>query len=512
MKQNNLTSSSNKLIFKNTILLYFRLLITISIALYTSRVVLDVLGVDDFGLYNVVGGTVAIFSFFSASLQSATQRFLMFELGKKNTKSYNKIFNANIQIYIIIAVLVFILAETIGLWYFSNKAKIPIESYNTFLAVYQISIISYCVSILRIPYVSGIIAEEKMNFYAYISIFESLVKLFFVVLLVFTTFDKIIFYSSTILLNVILINFIYFFYCNTKKYELYSLDFKFNLVTVKPIVFFSGWRTLGATSQMIEQNGIILLINYFFSASTNASYAIATQVNVAIGNLIHSFQQAYYPQITKRYASGDSEGLQSLILISGKLSFFLICFIALPILLNTEYLLNLWLKDIPFYSVGFTQLIVICSIIEVFSAPLWMLILSTGKIAKYQIYLSFITLILFLVGWILIINGYNPYSILIIKILSSILILIYRFLLLKYYYTIRIKNYLIKSVLIPLSTFLLTFYFIHLLTKTKYDLESLIYSIVLELVFFPIVIYFTLSRSQKIKLKDIILDKIYKNN
>lgn len=481
------------------------------IALYTSRIVLNILGIEDFGLYNVVGGMVAIFSFFSASMQSASQRFLMFDLGQNNYLKFNKTFNANVQLYIIIGLLVFVLAETLGLWYFTNKAKIPENKLDIFLIIYHISICSYCFSILRIPYSSGIIAQEKMNFYAYTAIFESVLKLVFVFLLMSTDYNKIIYYASTILIITLIINLLYFIYCSLDKKKLYKLSLIFDKETIKPIISFSGWRMLGSTSQMIEQNGIVLLINYFFNATANASYAIATQVNIAINNLVSSFQQAFYPQITKRYADNNFQELYSLVLNSGKISFYLLAVISIPFLLNIEYILFIWLNKVPDYSILFTLLIIACSLIDVFSTPLWMLILSTGKIAKYQIYLSVITLLMFLVTWIFIFYGFSPSLILIVKAISSVMILNYRYYLLKYYYKIHVRGYLINSVLKPLLLFLFVLFIIYNITLSLVGFEKLVITLFSELILFPISIYLLLSSSQKLFLKNLVKQKLNRN-
>ena len=481
------------------------------IALYTSRVVLDVLGVEDFGLYNVVGGMVALFSFFSASMQTATQRFLMFDLGQNNFLNFNKTFNANIQLYLIISLLVFVLAETFGLWYFTNKAKIPENSLQIFIVVFHISVVSYCFSILRIPYVSGIIAQEKMNLYAYASIFESFLKLIFVFLLITTTHNKIIYYASTILIITLLTNLFYLIYCSYDKRKLYKISLTFEKETIKPIIGFSGWRMLGSTSQMIEQSGIVLLINYFFNATANASYAIATQVNVAVRNLVFSFQQAFYPQITKRYANNNFQQLYSLILLSGKISFYLLAIISIPFLLNVEYILFIWLNKVPEYSILFTLLIIGCSLIDAFSAPLWMLILSTGKIAKYQIYLSAITLSMFIVTWVFVMYGYNPGIILIVKAITSIIILNYRYFLLKYYYKLHIKGYLSNSVVKPVILFLIILFIIYNITLHLNGFEKLIITLFAELVLFPISIYLLLSSTQKVFLKNLFNQKFNRN-
>ncbi len=507
-----MSNTSNKLIFTNTLILYFRLFITLSISLYTSRVVLDVLGVEDFGLYNVIGGTVAIFSFFSASMQSATQRFLMFDLGKQDYLKYNKTFNANIFLYFFIAIVIFILSETIGLWYITNKAKIPADRLELFLFIYHVSIISYCLSIIRIPYSSGVVAQEKMKFFAYTAIFESILKLGFVILLIYTSFNKLIYYSLSILITTVLVNIIYIIFCSYDENKLYKFSSRIDIETMKPIIGFSGWRILGSSSQMIEQSGIILVINYFFNATANASYAIANQVNVAVNNLVFSFQQAYYPQITKRYADNKTSDLYTLILFSGKISFFLLSFVCIPILLNIEYILTLWLNKTPNYSIDFIRLIIICSLIDVFSAPLWMLILSTGKIKKYQIFLSIITLSMFLVSWLLVIKGFDPTVLLFIKIVGAIFILCYRYFLLKYYYKLHIKTYLTKSVLLPFLGFLLTYALIYSISNSYIGMTKLVLVLIIESIIYPTVFYFSLSTMHKVSVKKIIYNKLKLTN
>jgi len=317
-----MNSENNKRIAKNTLFLYFRMFLSMGVALYTSRIILDALGIEDYGLYNVVGGTVGMFTFFSASMQSATQRFLAFELGKNNKENYNKVFNVNLVLYFLISILILILAETVGLWYITNKLNVPEGRENVVNIIYQVSILTTCISILRIPYTAGIVSQEKMSFFAYISILESILKLVIVYLIVNTKSDKLILYSVLILFVTVIINIVYIYYCSRDRESLY----RFSLSNDKSIYFsilsFSSWRLLGASSQMAEHEGVNLSLNFFYGTIVNAANGIAHQVNIAVSSLVTSFQQAFQPQITKSYANQDWVYLDKIARTSAKLSFF----------------------------------------------------------------------------------------------------------------------------------------------------------------------------------------------
>lgn len=488
---------NNQRLAKNTLLLYFRMLLTMGVSLYTSRIVLDVMGIDDYGLYNVIGGAVGLFTFFSASMQSATQRFLSFEIGRNQKDKYNQVFNCNVILYLAIAIIILFFSETIGLWYVNNKLNVPIGREGVVNIVYQLSIYAMIIAILRIPYAAGIISQEKMSFFAYTSILESVLKLLMVYILAKSNFDKLILYCFLILILTLIVNVIYFVYCTKDKNSLYKLTFCRDKKIYISLLSFTGWRFLGASAQITEKEGVNLLLNSFFNVAINAANGIAWQVNIAVSSLVSSFQQAYQPQITKYYANDEKTYLKLIVLTSAKFSFILLSFFVLPFILNMEFILEIWLKEVPLFTAEFCNLILISTLIDTFSAPLWMLILATGKISKYQIYLSIIIISSFLFEYLFLTFGYSPSSVLYVRIVCAIVILFYRILLLKYYYRISIDSFINNIVLKSTMLFTITTLFIYFIINPYHGIIKLAFSILLEALIYPLLIYFLLFNQKE---------------
>lgn len=378
-------SANNKRIAKNTLMLYIRMFLTMGVSLYTSRIVLQALGVEDFGIYNVVGGIITILGFVSNSLSGATSRFITFALGKKDKSEVEKVFRCAITVHYIMAITALVLAETIGLWFVSNKLVIPPEREIAAFWVYQCSVVTFLIFIISVPYNALIIAHERMNAFAYISIFEALAKLAVAILLLWwLNSDHLILYAILTLIIQISSRILYTVYCN-KHFSESSARWLWDKALSRKIAVYACWTMNGNLAVIGYTQGINILLNLFFGPAVNAARAIAVQVQSAINQFFGNFQMAVRPQITKLYAQGDLQYMHSLVLNSSRYSFFLISLIAFPILVNTEYILQLWLGTVPEHTVAFTRLMILVCMNESFKGPTSIAIHATGDIKKFQI-------------------------------------------------------------------------------------------------------------------------------
>ena len=335
-------SSNSKRIVKNTLVLYFRMLFLMCISLYTSRVVLNALGVTDYGIYNVVGGVVALFSMLSGSLSASISRFLTFELGKNDEVKLKEVFSASIWIQFLLAAIIIILAETVGLWFLREKMVIPQNRFNAALWCYHISVATFAINLISVPYNAAIIAHEKMSIFAYISIFEGFAKLAIAFLISLSTQDRLLIYAVLMMGVAIIIRFIYGFVCK-RNFKECSVHFYFSKSIFREMLNFAGWNFIGAASSVLRDQGGNVILNLFFGPVVNAARGIATQVNTAISSFSVNFMMALNPQITKSYASGNKEYMFNLIYRGGRLSFYLLLLLSLPVILNAHYILILWL-------------------------------------------------------------------------------------------------------------------------------------------------------------------------
>ena len=375
---------NNKRIAKNTLLLYFRMLVTMAVGLYTSRVILQNLGVEDFGIYNVVGGVVAMFSILSGSLSAAISRFLTFELGKNDSEKLKRVFSSSVTIQFFLAIVVMVVAETVGLWFLNNKMLIPESRLYAANWVFQTSIITFGVNLISVPYNAAIVAHERMSAFAYISIIEAFGKLAIAWMIAAFCFDRLIFYCILMCCLALIIRIIYGWYCK-RHFEECSYHVVFDKSLLKQMFGFAGWNFIGASSSVLRDHGGSVVLNMFFGPTVNAARGIAIQVQHAVSQFQTNFMTAMNPQITKSYANGNHGYMMSLIYQGARLSFFMLLFLSLPILLNTEFILSLWLKVVPEHTVRFVQLILIFVMSESISTPLITAMLATGKIRNYQI-------------------------------------------------------------------------------------------------------------------------------
>lgn len=407
------TSANNKRIAKNTLLLYVRMLFMMAISLFTSRVILGTLGVEDYGIQNVVGGIVAMFGFLNGSMSSATQRYITFALGKGDKDRLQTVFCTALQIHALIAVIIVLLGETVGLWFLYNKMQLPADRMNAAFWVLQCSIVSTVVMIVSVPYNACIIAHEKMSAFAYISVLEAVLKLVIVYLLLVFPFDKLIVLAVLTLIVQLFIRFCYSIYCH-RHFEETKYRHVWDKTLFKEMNGFAVWSLWGNLSVVLYTQGLNMILNVFFGPVVNAARAIAVQVQGAVQQFVGNFQMALNPQITKNYASGNLEQMHSLMFRSARFSFLLLFFLSLPVLLETKFILTLWLKTVPDNAVIFTQIMICISLIYTTANPCVIANQATGKVKVYQMVVGGILLTILPISYIVLKLGAPAYSVFIV--------------------------------------------------------------------------------------------------
>lgn len=437
--------NNNKRIAKNAIMLYIRMFAMMGITLYTSRVILQILGVDDFGIYNLIGGIVVLFSFINGAMVASTQRFLNFELGKNNTDEAQKIFSASLNIHLIIAFVFILLAETIGLWFLNTYLNIPVERKNAANWVYQFTIITSAINIIRAPYNASIIAYERMSFYAYVSIFEVVFKLAIVFILLFFS-DKLIIYAILITIISAITLWIYVHYCRSNFKICTKHLFKFDRQLYSALTSFSIWSLFGAFANVGANQGLNIILNIFFGVGLNAALGVANQINNAIYQFVSNFQTAFNPQIIKLYAANERDNFLNLILRTSKYSYFLLFLLVLPFFICCQEIMELWLIEVPAHSVYFCRLLLLFSLVDALQGPLWISAQATGKIKNYQLIMSTLILSNIPISYIILKLVPIPELSLLAKVAINIITAIVRVLYLNKLYGFPVWGY-IKNVL-----------------------------------------------------------------
>ena len=407
------TSANNKRIAKNTLLLYVRMLFMMAISLFTSRVILGTLGVEDYGIQNVVGGIVAMFGFLNGSMSSATQRYITFALGKGDKDRLQTVFCTALQIHALIAVIIVLLGETVGLWFLYNKMQLPADRMDAAFWVLQCSIVSTVVMIVSVPYNACIIAHEKMSAFAYISVLEAVLKLVIVYLLLVFPYDKLIVLAILSLIVQLFIRFCYSIYCH-RHFDETKYKHVWDKSLFKEMNSFAVWSLWGNLSVVLYTQGLNMILNVFFGPVVNAARAIAVQVQTTVQQFVGNFQMALNPQITKNYASGNLEQMHSLMFRSARFSFLLLFFISLPVLLETEFVLTLWLKTVPDNAVVFSQIMICISLVFTTANPCMIANQATGKVKVYQMVVGGILLTILPISYIVLKLGAPAYSVFIV--------------------------------------------------------------------------------------------------
>lgn len=402
------TSDNNKRIAKNTLLLYVRMLFTMAVSLFTSRVILNTLGIEDYGINNVVGGIVTMFAMLSGSLSSSISRFITFELGKGNLQRLKAVFSTGVNIQLGMSLLVVLVAEAVGIWFLNTKMNIPIERLDAANWVFQCAMLTFVFNLLSVPYNAAIIAHEKMSAFAYISVVEVSLKLIIVYVLTISPFDRLKTYAVLLLCVGAVIRFIYGNYCK-RHFEECTYHFILDKPILKEMAGFAGWNFLGNGAYMLNTQGVNILMNLYFGVSVNAARGVATQVDAALKQFVNNFTTAVNPQITKSYAQGDLEYMHKLICRSAKFSAFLMMFFAVPIILETNTILTIWLKTVPDYAVIFLRWIIMSSFMDtVLANSLVTSMFATGEIKRYQIIVTAIGCLVFPLSWIAFKLGLPP--------------------------------------------------------------------------------------------------------
>lgn len=435
---------NNKRIAKNTILLYFRTLVVMIVGLFTSRVNLNSLGIEDYGIYNVVAGLVVMFTSLTGALSMSTSRFLTFEMGRGDTDAMKRVYSTSVIIHLILSIGVVVLAQTVGLWFLNTKMVIDPDRINAANWVFQFSLISFIVNFLNIPHTASIVSHERMSVFAYFSIVDALVKVLIAYLTFISPWDKLVFFASLHAVASVILFLLYLVYCRRHFSEC-----KFSLIydrhTFRKMFAFSGWNFIGSTSYVLKDQGGNILINIFFGPTINASRGIAMQVNHAVYTFVTNFTAALNPQITKRYSSGEYNYVLDLVFKGARFSYYILLLLSVPILINTEYLINLWLGQVPDHTVAFLRLILLFSLNESLSIPLSTLMMATGKIKKYQLSVGLTQLMNIPVSYIALKLGSPVESVFIILLIISILCLFLRLYNIKKVFVLfSVKEFLIK--------------------------------------------------------------------
>ncbi len=446
-------------IIKNSGILYIRLLITSIIGLISTRLLLQALGISDYGLYSIVGGIVIMMGFLNTVMISTSYRYIAFEMGKKNNIGINQVFNISLIIHFSIAVLLILFAETIGKYYIFNYLNVPTDKLNDAMFVFRFSVWGTFFTILSIPYQGLVTAQEKFSIRASIEIFRSLLRLLAVFLILHFAGNRLRLYSVFMLIVMIFPPVLFYWYCKKKYAPLIQWNFQRKWDKYKELIGFSGWIMIGAGASVGKNQGSALIINSFFGTILNASFGIANQVNGLISMFSKNLSQAAIPQITKSFSVGKLERSTELAIYISKYSFFLMLLPAFPILLETDFILKIWLKDVPEYSSIFIKLMIVYALIETMNAGIPAIIQASGKIKWFQLISSSILLLSLPVAYFLFTLEFPPYYILVVYIFARILIMLINLILLKHiiHFNIEVlinkvyfKLFMVVSLLLPL--------------------------------------------------------------
>ena len=500
--------SSNKRIAKNTMLLYVRMLIIMAVSLYTSRVILQVLGIDDYGIYNLVAGFVTLFSFISNALVSSTQRFFNVALGESNQQKYKSVYSTSINIMILFSVIILLGGETLGLWFIKTQINVPADRLYAAEWVFHISLLTFVVNIIRTTFNASIIAHENMSFYAYTSIFEAVARLTIVFCLQMVEGDKLITYAWLYFAVSLLMSLVNWLYCRYRFKECrYSL--KLDKKCFKELLGFSSWALLGQSAVVIRNQGESILINRFFSVVANAAMGIANQVTGALDMFVSNFQTAFNPQIVKTYASGEINQHHLLVCRASKFSFYLLLALSLPILFNINIILTIWLSTVPFQANYFCVFIIASHLINALSTPLNTAIFATGKIKNYQIICATIFIFGLILSGVCLWLNCPAYVIAIVGIFVQILLFINRLT-----HAIRLTllnpSYFSKKVLAPILIISMCYIPITLLTSLYADgiVQTIIVMCIDILCFCFLTYMFGLDNREKELVRKILLKKL----
>lgn len=507
-------SLNKQRIAKNTIMLYIRMLFIMVVGLYTSRVVLSTLGASDYGIYNVVGGFVAMLAYVNSTFVDATQRFISFSLGKGDIEELKKVFATSKATHYCLAFLILVVAETFGIWFINNHLNIDSNRLYAAHWVFQCSLISLIVTIISIPYNACIVAHEHMHVYAYVSIAEAILKLVVVYLLVISPFDHLITYAVLLVVVSLIVRLCYTIYCS-RKFEECSVGFKFDNKKFKEMSSFAAWVLVGNLGFTFKDQFSNILLNVFLGTTVNAARGVSMQVNGIVNTFSRNFFMAISPQITKQYASNDINKSKQLVYIASKFSFLLMGFLTVPVIINANYLLNIWLVEVPQYTYEFICIVIIASQITSLSYSVTTAIQATGNIRAFQIGISFIMLLELPVAYVFLKLGYPaPYALL-PAIVTSLIGIFYRFFILnrqvpEYEHKVFFGNIVFRSILAYTFTLCICFIISNIieLNFATFLLSSIVY----EIIYIAIILLCGLNNKERLLLIEKVKQLKHKKN
>lgn len=439
--------SNNTRIAKNTIFLYFRMILLMAVSLYTSRVVLSTLGIDDYGIYNVVGGFIGMFAFLNGAMAGCTQRYITIALGKGDEQNLKRVFSTCVITHGMIALIVFVLAETVGLWFVLEKLVIPENRMTAAMVVYQCSVVSTMVMIMSFPYNADIIAHERMSAFAYISIFEAFANLGVVYLLCIGLFDKLALYAFLLLVVKVSVIVVYRIYCK-RHFEESVFRWLFDKGLLKEMLSFTGWNLWGGIAGTLMGQGINVLLNIFFGPAVNAARGVAVQVQGAVQMFATNFQTAINPQMMKSYAAGDLHSMHVLLFRSAKFTFMLLLCLMLPLMFEIDVVLGLWLKQVPEYTNIFVCLMLCISMVDAISNPFMTASAATGRVKVYQSVVGGILLTIVPLAYIPLKLGADPYVVFVVHLSIAVVAFVARLYIVSKLINLSIIDYL-RNVIVP---------------------------------------------------------------
>lgn len=505
--------TNNKTIAKNTLFLYFRTLFMMCISLYTSRVVLAVLGIEDYGINNVVAGVVSMLSFLNGTMSSSTQRYMTYSIGKSDILGTAKVLCIAKKIHLYIGIIVVLVCETIGLWFLNTELVIPSERLFASNCVYQFAIFSFFVNITQVPYNAAIIAHEKMEIFAYISILEVVCKLLIVYLLCIIPYDHLIVYSVLGFLVSQIVRILYRIYCK-RHFDEFRMKSENDSTLLKEMSSFAGWNFFGSLAWMLKDQGLNILLNLFCGPVANAARGVSYQVSNAVLTFVNNFSTAVTPQITKNFSQNKIVETEKLTYRGSKFSFYLLFLLAFPLIMNIDFVLELWLKEVPYYTNVFVTLILVDAMINaIFGKTMMTAMMSTGHIKYYQIVVSLIMICIVPVSYIVLKLGYDVTFVFLILVISSLLSGLSRF-----YFCVRQIGFsvsrFISSVIIPILLILLIVLPISNLIDHKIIISSkwenfIVKSCLYVMIIAVSVCFVGFDRNEKTSIKNCLLHKIH---
>jgi len=483
-------NTNNKRIAKNTLLLYARMLLITIVSLYTSRVVISALGVVDYGIYNVVGGIVTMFAFLNGAIVTSTQRYLTFDLGKADFEHLKKVFTTSVFILGLISLIIVLLAETVGLWFFNNKMVIPEDRMTAAMWVYQLSIFTMVIQIMSAPYNSIIIAHERMGVFAVISVIETILKLLIVYLLLIWSRDKLVLYAILVSVVQLFVRFIYIHYCK-KNFEESVIMKSIDRSLLSEMFKFAGWNIWGQLAAVLFRTGLNILLNMFFGPIVNAARGIAVQVESVVAQFSTNFLMAANPQITKLYAQNNLQEMHGLIFRSSKFACYLLLIFAMPIIMETEPIITLWLKKVPEFTVPFIRILFCIVIVDTMAKPLMIAAAATGDVKKYQSIIGGILLAIVPIAYVALKMGGDPTSVYIVHLSIAVIAFIVRLLIIRPMIRLSLKQFF-TAVILPCSLVSLFSFILSLLIRQLLP-EGLLYMFIVCAISALLVAFFAYS-------------------